>query len=245
MKEKWKFIYIDGVKTSYKISNLGKVKSVIRNKIRKPTISAGYYRLPIIVGNKHKNESVHRLVAEAFIPNLNEEKNQVNHKDGNKLNNVYTNLEWVTASENPKHAYDHLLRKNKCGDDSHLSKYNEDSIKQVCELLSKGFPPLIISEETGVGEKLVYLIRSKKVRKDLVSKYKFPKLKGNYSKKNSFKLRDNIEKMIRNRCNNAEIYKTLNLKTSKNNQDLIYRIKKQVIGEGSTTIENKIYVILK
>ena len=46
---------------------------------------------------------IHRLVAQAFLPN---EKEQVNHKDGNKLNNHVDNLQWVTQSENMKHAYD-------------------------------------------------------------------------------------------------------------------------------------------
>jgi hypothetical protein len=58
----------------------------------------------------HKNITIHRLVAEAFLPNP-EGKLTVNHKDGNKLNNDVSNLEWNTYSENLKHAYSHNLNK--------------------------------------------------------------------------------------------------------------------------------------
>lgn len=69
----------------------------------------GYKYVAIKVDGKMKNKTIHRLVAETFIPNPNNLP-QVNHKDGNKNNNHVSNLEWITARDNNQHAIDKGLR---------------------------------------------------------------------------------------------------------------------------------------
>lgn len=98
------------------ISNTGKIKRLERIwntgrcfRVATEKILLGYHRngylgYSIMIGGIKKMYTVHRLVAETFIPNpLN--LPQVNHKDGNKKNNHVNNLEWVTASQNLQHAF--------------------------------------------------------------------------------------------------------------------------------------------
>lgn len=97
--EKWKQI----PNLPYEISSLGKIRN-LQGKILKTYIqNSGYEQIKINYQGLHIHKSIHRLVAEAFIPNpLNKE--YVNHIDGNKLNNAVDNLEWCTNSENILHA---------------------------------------------------------------------------------------------------------------------------------------------
>lgn len=120
--EVWKDI--DGF-DGYLISNYGRVKSFkYKVKILKPQLSTGYLRVNLWIVGKQKHFSVHVLVAQTFIPNP-EDKPQINHKDGCKLNNHVSNLEWATASENCQHAYDKGLAKS--GTRSHNAKIKDDA----------------------------------------------------------------------------------------------------------------------
>lgn len=95
------------------ISNNGQVcsfkKSYNKYALLTPHLNSRIGRYYVKIGKK--NLSVHRLVAICFVDGKTEEKNTVNHIDGNPLNNDYKNLEWVSQSENNKHAYDVLNRK--------------------------------------------------------------------------------------------------------------------------------------
>ena len=74
--------------------------------------NTGYYQIVLRKDGKRKYLRIHRLVALQFIPNP-DGLPQVNHKDGNKLNNNIDNLEWTTNSENTKHGYDNELYHSK------------------------------------------------------------------------------------------------------------------------------------
>lgn len=112
----------------YEVSNLGRIKSISRNgtikenRILKPNKVMGYSQVGLQKYGTRKYKKIHRLVAEAFIPNP-ENKKEVNHKDGNKANNCVDNLEWVTTSENQLHSYYEL--KNNIKSVIQLSLNNE------------------------------------------------------------------------------------------------------------------------
>jgi len=109
--EQWKAIA--ECNGEYYISDHGRVKSYRfgKERIMKQARCGllGNQYLAVVI---KKTVKVHRLVALAFVPNI-DNKPQVNHKDGNKLNNSADNLEWVTASENHQHAWDTGLNESK------------------------------------------------------------------------------------------------------------------------------------
>jgi len=98
----------------YSVNESGVVINDKTHKVQKQYTQNGYVKTRI--GTKHYN--VHRLVAVAFIGAAPQGRDKVNHKDGNKLNNYYTNLEWVSHSENIRHAFSTGL----CVPDSKSSK---------------------------------------------------------------------------------------------------------------------------
>lgn len=129
MQELWK--PIKDYEGLYEVSNLGRVKSLPKmhgnrywnfSLILKENIAYnGYSGVFLQKNKKSTRKSLHRLVAESFIPNPNNLP-QVNHKDGNKLNNRVDNLEWCSQSENQIHSRKLGLQKNLKGKDSPSSK---------------------------------------------------------------------------------------------------------------------------
>jgi predicted XRE-type DNA-binding protein len=143
MIEEWKTIkeFPD-----YRISNLGKVKSFKKYHYTNERIlkssrdrnGDGYLFVNLYINGKSKICCVHRLVLCNFKPIDNHLDFEVNHMDGNKLNNYINNLEWCTKSENEFHAYKLGLKVSLKGEDHGRSKLKEDDIKEIRTLLKKG-----------------------------------------------------------------------------------------------------------
>jgi len=109
MEEVWKDI--PNYEGMYQVSNLGNIKNVKKGKIKIPNKNKnGYLYIDLWKDNKNKKMTIHRAVAMAFLSNDND-YTDINHKDGNKTNNIVDNLEWCNRSHNLKEAYRLGLRK--------------------------------------------------------------------------------------------------------------------------------------
>lgn len=96
---------------TYEVSNLGRVRRKETKRIKKPIDHGGYLYVNLSDKGKTKSKSIHRLVAETFIPNPNNLR-EVDHINCNKYDNRVQNLSWVTSSENKLRAIDNGLYEN-------------------------------------------------------------------------------------------------------------------------------------
>ena len=142
MIEIWK--PIKNYENIYEVSNLGRIKSLSRTikrkdgkplKIKEQILKGskdtkGYIQVELKKDGKRYIKTIHRLVAETFIENKNN-KEQVNHIDGNKENNCVYNLEWVTCQENIQHAWLNNLKVASYGENHPNHKLNEEQVKYI------------------------------------------------------------------------------------------------------------------
>ena len=128
----------------YFVSNLGRVKSEKRNyvngfKILKQTTKKdGYKRVHIKYDDFDKHVYVHRLVANAFLENVNGKK-YINHNNGIKDDNRPENLEWCTHKENIQHAQQNGMRDAVVGENNHLAKLTETDVLDIRNTHNLGF----------------------------------------------------------------------------------------------------------
>lgn len=132
------FKEIPGYEKLYMVSNFGRIKSLRTgrgstrcghpDKILTPSIcGSGYYTINLFKNGKRKTFLVHRVVAHAF--GILKPKQEINHIDGNKLNNCASNLESCTSKQNSVHAG--LLGRIKRGSHRHNAKLNDSNIKKI------------------------------------------------------------------------------------------------------------------
>jgi len=127
--------------------------------VLKPSIYRGYEGVWLTKNGKARQKLVHRLVAKAFISNP-QAKPQVNHKDGNKLNNYFNNLEWVTCKENINHAIENSNWSNQKGKHNNNSKLTESDIPKIRKLLESGLSQNKIANKFGVTRGTIKGIKS-------------------------------------------------------------------------------------
>ena len=166
LKEEFKEVYIEnyGYVT---INNLG--TKVYTKTGKFPSLwydESGYlsFNLGTSIQGERKYQTlrIHRLVAMAFIPNL-DNLPEVNHKDGNKLNNCVTNLEWVTGLQNIKHAWKTGLIKGLKGEKNGRSKLTNEEVKEIRnKYTGKRGEIANLAKEYGVSWSLIKLIVTNK-----------------------------------------------------------------------------------
>lgn len=139
-----------------------------RHHLKQNINNAGYYRVELCGTGKKKKHFIHRLVALSFISNA-KCLSQVNHKDGNKLNNRADNLEWCTASDNRKHSFRSLGQQPTRVFDINngKTKINYSDIEGL-KVRKKNTTYRQLAKEIGVNPKYLSMVLNGKVRNERI-----------------------------------------------------------------------------
>lgn len=142
---------IQGYGGLYKVTKDGKVYSErLKRYLKQQKYKHGYLYVGLYT-DKRKYKTIHRLVAETFIPNS-KKLSQVNHKDGNKENNHISNLEWCTQSGNMQHSWEIGTSKMSQRMLESLDKKREKALQVLRKLTSKDVRKIRrLNKEKGIG----------------------------------------------------------------------------------------------
>ena len=158
-----KQIIIKGELSTYYISKDAKIYNTKTSRWIKGRMAPnGYWDFILNHGGKQHSFRAHRLVAEYFIPNP-ENKKQVNHIDGNKLNNNLNNLEWITNEDNMKHAVKNNLIAHQIGESNPCNKLSEQTVLEIIDhLLNKDMSVSDMAEIYNCSKSTIYAIKGKR-----------------------------------------------------------------------------------
>jgi hypothetical protein len=169
----WKSLIYQGksYEDRFEISDDGKLRNIITGTIYKLNkvgkVGSAYLGVCVSLGSKNNKLviKIHKAIAETFIPNPNNLP-QVNHKDGNKLNNNVSNLEWVTNQENSIHAWQTGLTISKKGIDKIESKLTNENVAYIKENYipkDKIFGCRALAKQFNVSHSIISKIINKKI----------------------------------------------------------------------------------
>lgn len=154
---------------NYAVTRCGDVINVRTGRILKQVLCNGYLRVSL---GRVKSMNIHRIVALAFIENDSPElKIQVNHFNGDKLDNDVTNLEWVTPEENTRHAHSTGLKQE--FRNLTLRSLSSEIVHQICIRLDENIKPRFIAKEFNVDPTVVRKIKFGTHYKDISQNYEF------------------------------------------------------------------------
>lgn len=141
----------------YAVTTDGRVYTINDHKFMKLSVDNGYNRVNLSRDGKKHRLAVHRLVAQAYIPNP-ENKPTVNHIDGNKTNNNVSNLEWATYKEQTAHAVATGLKV--IPEITEGRKVSDEDVHSICRYLVEGFRPIEVARLLNVPRHTIKNVRS-------------------------------------------------------------------------------------
>lgn len=175
---------VKGYEGVYEVSDHGRIKSLARDRVGKNgsiarlperilkcnKMKIGYRSVVLAKGDGNdRHEYVHRLVLIAFVGDPPSDLHEGNHKDGVKSNNLLTNLEWTTPSENKFHAYRIGLKKARNGVRHKDAKLNDDIVRIIRESLRNEESLAELGRRYGVAANTIRAIQTGRTWKHITA----------------------------------------------------------------------------
>ena len=222
IKEKWKPCKLEYNSTiEYEVSNFGFIRAKKDKHMITIHESHGYRVFYYLDAHNKATrvKAVHRAVAEAFIPKPNKEWSLVNHLDGDKFNDIVSNLEWCDNGMNVEHAYTQKLNLK--------TEYTQEQVELACKLMSTSdIPQIQISYMTGIDRKTLSDIYRGRRWKSISSNYSFR------TRKWTPELKESICKMIIDGKKAKEIFSILNMEYDQSATSFYERMRRELKADG-------------